>query len=93
MSGSRTAGDIEPPQAGSPQPRQIVYYDDGVGTENFKPLAALGGRVLRHGRERAILQRTDPRSPAVEDDEREREQQGVEPPEDATSSHQVSLNR
>ena len=24
-------------------PRQIVYYDNGVGTENFKPIAALGG--------------------------------------------------
>jgi hypothetical protein len=24
-------------------PRQIAYYDDGVGTENLKPLAALGG--------------------------------------------------
>jgi uncharacterized protein (DUF2235 family) len=24
-------------------PRQIVFYDDGVGTENIKPLAALGG--------------------------------------------------
>ena len=23
--------------------RQIVYYDNGVGTENFKPLALLGG--------------------------------------------------
>jgi uncharacterized protein (DUF2235 family) len=35
--------DIAPPVAGSNQPRQIVYYDNGVGTENFKPLAALGG--------------------------------------------------
>ena len=24
---------------------QIVYYDNGVGTENFKPLAALGGAL------------------------------------------------
>ena len=35
--------DIMPPVAGSNLPRQIVYYDNGVGTENFKPLAALGG--------------------------------------------------
>jgi uncharacterized protein (DUF2235 family) len=34
--------DIKPPAAASDR-RQIVYYDDGVGTENFKPLAALGG--------------------------------------------------
>ena len=26
-------------------PQQIVYYDNGVGTENFKPLAALGGAL------------------------------------------------
>jgi uncharacterized protein (DUF2235 family) len=35
--------DIETPPANSGEPRQIVYYDNGVGTENFKPLAALGG--------------------------------------------------
>ena len=34
------AVDIDPPPAGVP--RQIVFYDDGVGTENFKPLALLG---------------------------------------------------
>jgi uncharacterized protein (DUF2235 family) len=34
--------DIMPP-ADDTLPRQIVYYDNGVGTENFKPLAALGG--------------------------------------------------
>ena len=33
--------DIMPPEGGLP--RQIVYYDNGVGTENFKPIAALGG--------------------------------------------------
>ncbi len=34
--------DIKPPS--SPDDRlQVVYYDNGVGTENFKPLAALGG--------------------------------------------------
>ncbi len=33
--------DIAPPPAGVQ--RQIVYYDNGVGTETFKPLAALGG--------------------------------------------------
>ena len=31
------------PPADDTLPRQIVYYDNGVGTENFKPLAALGG--------------------------------------------------
>ena len=36
--------DIEPPT--NPNDRQqIVYYDNGVGTENFKPLAALGGAL------------------------------------------------
>jgi uncharacterized protein (DUF2235 family) len=34
--------DIKPPSAPE-DPMQIVYYDNGVGTENFKPLAALGG--------------------------------------------------
>jgi uncharacterized protein (DUF2235 family) len=36
--------DIEPP-TGPNDPQQIVYYDNGVGTENFKPLAALGGAL------------------------------------------------
>ena len=36
--------DIMPP-ADDTLPRQIVYYDNGVGTENFKPLAALGGAL------------------------------------------------
>jgi uncharacterized protein (DUF2235 family) len=39
--------DIEPPK--NPEdpktPEQLVYYDNGVGTENFKPLAALGGAL------------------------------------------------
>jgi uncharacterized protein (DUF2235 family) len=36
--------DIEPPT--NPNDRQqVVYYDNGVGTENFKPLAALGGAL------------------------------------------------
>ncbi len=34
--------DIAEP-ASNTVPRQIVFYDDGVGTENIKPLAALGG--------------------------------------------------
>ncbi len=34
--------DIKPPSSPD-DPLQIVYYDNGVGTENFKPLAALGG--------------------------------------------------
>jgi uncharacterized protein (DUF2235 family) len=36
--------DIAPP-TGPKDPQQIVYYDNGVGTENFKPLAALGGAL------------------------------------------------
>jgi uncharacterized protein (DUF2235 family) len=36
--------DIAPPTAPN-DPQQIVYYDNGVGTENFKPLAALGGAL------------------------------------------------
>jgi uncharacterized protein (DUF2235 family) len=35
--------DIAQPLPDSGKPRQIVYYDNGVGTETFKPLAALGG--------------------------------------------------
>lgn len=35
------ATDLGPTQAN--QPRQIAYYDDGVGTSAFKPLAILGG--------------------------------------------------
>ena len=35
--------DIEVPPEDAKLPRQIVYYDNGVGTENFKPLRALGG--------------------------------------------------
>jgi uncharacterized protein (DUF2235 family) len=31
---------IDPPSGG--RPKQVVFYDDGVGTENFKPLAYLG---------------------------------------------------
>jgi len=33
------------PPDDSTKRRQIVYYDNGVGTENFKPLAALGGAL------------------------------------------------
>jgi len=36
--------DIKPPSAPE-DPLQIVYYDNGVGTENFKPIAALGGAL------------------------------------------------
>ncbi len=35
------AVDINPPVSGN-EPPQLVFYDDGVGTENFKPLAYLG---------------------------------------------------
>ncbi|HEX5210231.1 MAG TPA: DUF2235 domain-containing protein [Pseudolabrys sp.] len=39
--------DIKPPKnPGDPKtPEQIIYYDNGVGTENFKPIAALGGAL------------------------------------------------
>jgi uncharacterized protein (DUF2235 family) len=33
------------PSTTANEPQQIVYYDNGVGTENFKPLAALGGAL------------------------------------------------
>lgn len=36
--------DIAPP-TNPKDPQQIVYYDNGVGTENFKPIAALGGAL------------------------------------------------
>ncbi|HEY1474240.1 MAG TPA: DUF2235 domain-containing protein [Pseudolabrys sp.] len=36
--------DIEPP-TDPKDPQQIIYYDNGVGTENFKPIAALGGAL------------------------------------------------
>ena len=36
--------DIAPPSSPN-DPHQIVFYDNGVGTENFKPLAALGGAI------------------------------------------------
>ncbi|HEX5507416.1 MAG TPA: DUF2235 domain-containing protein, partial [Pseudolabrys sp.] len=36
--------DIESPPSQN-DPVQLVFYDDGVGTENFKPLAALGGAL------------------------------------------------
>lgn len=36
--------DFPGPDAATPQkPEQIAYYDDGVGTSSFKPLAVLGG--------------------------------------------------
>ncbi len=42
LSGDRyRAARIQDPQ----YPEQLVYYDNGVGTENFKPLAALGGAL------------------------------------------------
>jgi uncharacterized protein (DUF2235 family) len=37
--------DIAPVPFDKQVPRQVVYYDNGVGTENFKPLAALGGAI------------------------------------------------
>ena len=38
------AVDLHDPQK-PPQPRQFAYYDDGVGTSPFKPLALLGGAI------------------------------------------------
>lgn len=38
------AVDLRPP-AVSGQPEQIAFYDDGVGTSSFKPLAVLGGAL------------------------------------------------
>lgn len=38
------AVDIKPPVNGKDAP-QLVFYDNGVGTENFKPIAALGGAL------------------------------------------------
>lgn len=35
------AVNINPPSSDG-EPRQVVFYDDGVGTGNFKPIAALG---------------------------------------------------
>lgn len=37
------AVDRSPPAADSGHPDQLVYYDNGVGTESFRPLAAIGG--------------------------------------------------
>jgi len=39
--------DIKPPKdpKDPKTPEQIIYYDNGVGTENFKPIAALGGAL------------------------------------------------
>jgi uncharacterized protein (DUF2235 family) len=36
--------DLSPPAAGEP-PAQIAYYDDGVGSSSFKPVAVAGGAV------------------------------------------------
>lgn len=36
--------DLSPPDAAGP-PAQIAYYDDGVGSSSFKPVAVVGGAV------------------------------------------------
>ena len=46
------AVDLGPPAAGAAP--QISYYDDGVGTSGFKPLAVLGG-AFGWGLERNVL--------------------------------------
>ena len=46
------AVDLGPPAPDRRQ--QIAYYDDGVGTSSFKPLAVLGG-VFGHGLKRNVL--------------------------------------
>jgi uncharacterized protein (DUF2235 family) len=46
------AVDLGPPQPG--RRTQIAYYDDGVGTSGFKPLAVLGG-VFGYGLKRNVL--------------------------------------
>ena len=46
------AVDLGPPAPGRRQ--QIAYYDDGVGTSSFKPLAVLGG-VFGYGLKRNVL--------------------------------------
>lgn len=37
--------DATTPPPGSWKPRQIVFYDEGVGTETLKPLALIGGAI------------------------------------------------
>ena len=44
--------DQRPPKIG--EMRQIAYYDDGVGTSSFRPLAILGG-VFGYGLKRNVL--------------------------------------
>jgi uncharacterized protein (DUF2235 family) len=46
------AVDLGPPAPDRRQ--QIAYYDDGVGTSSFKPLAVLGG-VFGYGLKRNVL--------------------------------------
>lgn len=38
------AVDLADPQ-NRPEPQQFAYYDDGVGTSSFRPLALLGGAI------------------------------------------------
>lgn len=37
--------DVDPVQGGADPVRQIAYYDNGVGTSSFRPLAILGGAL------------------------------------------------
>lgn len=47
------AVDLGPAEAG--KQRQIAYYDDGVGTSSFRPLALLGG-IFGQGLKRNVLE-------------------------------------
>ncbi|HYP07353.1 MAG TPA: DUF2235 domain-containing protein [Bryobacteraceae bacterium] len=49
------AVDFQTPERDSPQPLQVAFYDDGVGTENFKPLKIIGG-AFGYGLERNVRQ-------------------------------------
>lgn len=47
-------GEPTPEQVARGEVRQIAYYDDGVGTSSFKPVAILGG-ALGYGLKRNVL--------------------------------------
>jgi len=47
------AVDLGPAEAG--KPKQIAFYDDGVGSSSFRPLSLLGG-IFGQGLKRNVLQ-------------------------------------
>ena len=47
------AVDLGPAEAG--KPKQIAFYDDGVGSSSFRPLSLLGG-IFGRGLKRNVLQ-------------------------------------